>query len=46
MMIRLVVYLKNGRTLSGTYPYMEALSRLDWARRQDGYAGFDLLGAI
>ena len=44
-MIRLVVYLKDGRELSGAYHYLEALARLQWAAQQAQYAGFDLLDA-
>ncbi len=45
MKIKLVVYLKDGRELSGSYPYLECLSRLDWARKQDDYLDFDLQDA-
>ncbi len=43
--IKLVVYLKDGRELSGSYPYLECLARLQWARGQQNYLGFDLLEA-
>lgn len=42
MKIKLVVYLKDGRELSGSYHYLEALARLDAASKLDLYAGFDL----
>ena len=45
MMIRLVVYLKDGRELSGTYDYLSALARLKFAATLPDYAGFELLGA-
>ena len=41
-MVRLVVYLKDGRELSGTYDYLSALARLDWAQKQSDYVGFDI----
>lgn len=46
MNIKLTIYLKDGRELSGAYPYLECLARLDWARRQESYAGFDLAEAV
>jgi len=45
-MVKLVVYLSDGRELSGNYDYLSALARLDWARGLPGYVGFDLLDAI
>ena len=44
-MIRLIVYLKDGRTLSGTYDYLGALARLQFAAALPDYAGFDIAGA-
>lgn len=46
MKIRLVVYLENGRTISGSYHYLECLARLQFAATLPGYAGFDLLDAV
>ena len=46
MNIKLPIYLKDGREISGSYPYLECLARLDWARRQAQYAGFDLADAV
>jgi len=45
MKIKLIVYLRDGRTLSGTYDYLGALARLDFARALPDYLGFDLLQA-
>lgn len=45
MKIKLVVYLKDGRTLSGSYDYLIALARLQFAATLPGYQGFDLLEA-
>ena len=45
-MIKLIVYLKDGRTLSGSYHYLEALARLDFARNLPQYEGFDIVGAV
>lgn len=45
MNIKLVVYLKDGRELSGSYPYLECLARLQFAATLPDYAGFDLLEA-
>lgn len=45
-MILLTVFLTDGRELSGRYHYLEALSRLAWARDLPDYAGFDLTEAI
>ena len=45
-MVKLVVYLSDGRELSGNYDYLSALARLDWARRQTEYAGFEILEAV
>lgn len=46
MKIKLVVFLTDGRELAGTYGYMEALARLDFARALPNYAGFDIRGAV
>lgn len=46
MNIELVVYLKDGRELAGTYHYLECLARLDFARALPGYVGFDLREAV
>lgn len=43
--IRLVVYLTDGRELSGSYHYLEALARLHFARTLPAYVDFDLLEA-
>jgi hypothetical protein len=40
--ILLTVYLADGRTLCGTYDYLAALARLQFARTLPGYVGFDL----
>ena len=45
-MIRLIVYLKDGRELSGTYDYLSALARLQFAAGLPDYAGFDIVGAV
>lgn len=45
MKIKLVVYLTDGRELSGSYHYLEALARLQFAAALPTYAGFDLLEA-
>ena len=45
-MIKLVVYLSDGRELSGSYPYLEALARLQFASTLPLYQGFDLRDAI
>ena len=45
MKIRLVVFLRDGRTLSGSYHYLEALARLQFAATLPDYLGFDLLEA-
>lgn len=46
MKIKLVVYLKDGRELSGSYPYLECLARLQAAAAFPNYAGFDLTEAV
>ncbi len=46
MKIRLVVYLTDGRTLSGSYHYLEALARLNFARSLPDYLDFDLVDAV
>ena len=38
--VKLVIYLKDGRVLSGTYPGLCAAARLDFARRQPLYADY------
>ena len=43
--VRLVVYLRDGRELSGNYDYLSALARLDFARTLPAYVGFEILGA-
>ena len=45
-MVRLIVYLKDGRTLSGTYDYLSALARLQFVAALPSYAGFDIVGAV
>ncbi len=45
-MIKLIVYLKNGRTLSGSYHYLAALARLQFAATLPDYIGFDIVGAV
>lgn len=45
MRIKLIVYLRNGRTLSGTYDYLSALERLRFASSLPDYVGFDIVGA-
>ena len=45
-MIRIIVYLKDGRELSGTYDYLGALARLQFAATLPNYEGFDLAEAI
>lgn len=45
-MITLVVYLTDGRELSGRYHYLEALARLKFAATLPTYQGFDLTEAI
>ena len=42
MLIRLVVYLRDGCTLSGTYDYAGVLARLEFAATMPEYDGFDL----
>ena len=37
MNLKLTVYLKDGRTLSGTYPYLTAMAREEFARTLPGY---------
>ncbi len=46
MKIKLTVYLADGRELSGAYPYLEVLARLDFASKLPEYRGFDLTEAI
>ncbi len=46
MKIKLVVYLTDGRTLSGSYHYLECLARLQFAATLPLYAGFDLVEAV
>ena len=41
-MIKLTVFLRDGRTLSGSYDYMGVLARLHFAQGLEGYVGFDL----
>ena len=45
MKIKLTVFLRDGRTLSGSYGYLEALARLDFARTLPLYLDFDLTEA-
>ena len=45
-MIRIIFYLKDGRTLSGTYGYLSVLSQLAFARDLPEYEGFDIVGAV
>ena len=45
-MIRIIVYLKDGRELSGTYDCISALARLQFAAGLPDYAGFDIMGAV
>ena len=45
-MIKIVVFLKDGRTLSGTYDYLGAWARLHFARTLPDYVGFDIVGAV
>lgn len=45
MKVKLIVFLKDGRTLSGTYSHLAALARLAFARDLPNYAGFDIVGA-
>lgn len=45
-MIRLIVFLSDGRELSGTYHYLEALARLEFAQSLPQYQGFDLTDAV
>ena len=40
--LRLSVHLKDGKTVSGTYPQIEGLSRYLLAREQPNFAWFDL----
>ncbi len=40
--VRLTVRLKGGRELSGTYHYLGALARLDFARTLPDFDGFTL----
>ena len=44
-MVKLIVYLKDGRTLSGSYHYLEALARLQFAVTLPDYQGFNIVGA-
>ncbi len=44
-MIKLIVYLRDGRTLAGSYHYLEALARLKFAATLPDYIGFDIVGA-
>ena len=44
-MIKIIVYLRDGRELSGSYPYLEALARLEFAQKLPSYVSFDILGA-
>ena len=46
MKIKLVIFLRDGRELSGSYPYLEALARLHFAASLPGYYGFELLEAV
>mgnify|MGYP001567461139 CR=1 FL=1 len=46
MKIRLTVYLKNGRELSGTYDYLDALARLDFAQTLPDYLCAEIVGAV
>ncbi len=45
-MIRIVVYLSDGREISGSYQYLEALARLQFAQTLPSYVGFDIVGAV
>ena len=44
-MVKLVVFLSDGRELSGTYGYLEALARLDFARSLPLYSDFNIEAA-
>ena len=46
MKIKLIVYLTNGRELSGVYDYLSALERLQFARTLPDFHGFDLVEAV
>lgn len=45
-MITLVVFLSDGRELSGKYHYLEALARLQFAATLPSYEGFELTEAV
>ena len=46
MKIKLIVFLSDGRELSGTYDFLGVLARLDFARKLPLYDGFELLDAV
>lgn len=46
MKIKLTVYLKDGRELSGSYDYAGALARLKFAATLSDYVGFELTEAV
>ena len=46
MKVKIIFYLRDGRTRSGTYDYLAALARLAFARDLPNYAGFDIVGAV
>lgn len=45
-MIKLIVYLSDGRELSGNYEYLAALARLSFARELPLFQGFDIRDAV
>ncbi len=45
-MIKLTVFLKDGRELTGTYTYEQAFSRLAWAQEQPNYDCCELTEAV
>ena len=45
VMMLLTVRLTDGRTLSGTYDYLGALARLDFAKRLDTFKEFTITEA-
>lgn len=44
--IKLVIYLRDGRELAGTYDYLSAMARLHFAASLPDYVGFDIVGAV
>lgn len=45
MKIKLVVFLRDGRTLSGSYDYLGVLARIYFAKTPE-YLDFDLVKAV